>query len=360
MIFDMIIVIIAGGSGTRLWPLSTADYPKHLLSLTNDKSLLQNTYDRVRDLADEVFVITEKSHSRFVIRQLPELNRRNFLIEPARRGTASCVILALAEIRRRKLSDQAILFLWADHLIQDKKKFAQSARQAADLAELENRPVFLGVEPTFASTGFGYMKKGKSLKKDVFELNEFVEKPDKTTAQQYFKSGKYLWNTGYLTGTLSTFERELQAHSPRLWNDYQNLCSSRLPMTRKKLYLAFKSEALEYALSEHIPDALVVPGKFDWADVGSFHDLHGVSKQDKTGNHISGEKVELHKVSDSYIRNESNLPVAVIGVDNVAVIATENGILVTNKADAQKVGDIAKRMQKEKKGFSWLEKIQLP
>jgi mannose-1-phosphate guanylyltransferase/mannose-6-phosphate isomerase len=358
MIVWMIVVIIAGGSGTRLWPLSTADYPKHLLKLTNERSLLQNTYDRVSDFSDDVFVITEKSHSKYVIKQLPGLQRRNFLIEPARRGTASCVILALAEIRRRKLSNQAILFLWADHLIQDKSKFAASAKQAAELAEKEERPVFLGVEPTFASTGFGYMQKGKSLKKDVFELKQFVEKPDKKTAEKYLKSKQYLWNTGYLMGTLQTFERELMAHAPRLWNDYQSLCESVLPMTKRRIYLSFVSEAIDYALSEHIPDALLVPGKFDWADVGSFHDLHGASAQDKQGNYIKGEKIEIEEVKDSYVRNEGDIPVAVIGVENVAVIATDNGILVTNKAAAQKVGDIAKKLQKDKKNFKWLEKLE--
>ncbi len=355
----MIVVIIAGGSGTRLWPLSTHDYPKHLLKLTNDRSLLQNTYDRVKDLADDIFVITEKSHSKYVVRQLPDLPRKNFLIEPARRGTASCVILALSEICRRKLDDQAVLILWADHLIQDSQKFAQSAMQAGSLAEKEQRPVFLGIKPTFASTGFGYMQKGKKLSADVFELKQFVEKPSKNVAEKYVKSGQFLWNTGYLAGTISTFERELRDHAPRLWNDYQALNEAFLPMTRRKIYLNFASQALEYALSEHMPDALVVPGVFDWADLGSFHDLHGASKQDKVGNHLSGDNIELDNVTDSYVRNDTQIPVAVIGLDNVAVIATENGILVTNKAQAQKVGDISKRLQKEKKGFKWLEKLEL-
>jgi mannose-1-phosphate guanylyltransferase len=354
----MIVVIIAGGSGTRLWPLSTKDYPKHLLSLTNDRSLLQNTYDRIVDLSHAVFIVTEKSHSRFVRQQLPDLARKNFLIEPARKGTASCVILALAEIRRRNLPNQAILFLWADHLIQERKKFTSSVQKATKLAEKEERPVFLGVEPTFASTGLGYMQKGKRIEKGVFELNQFVEKPDKKTAERYFNSGKYLWNTGYLIGTLTTFERELKAHAPRLWNYYQDLCDVYFPQARKKIYLEFVNEALEYGLSEHIPDALVVSGDFDWADVGSFHDLHDVSDQDKTGNHISGDDIELENVTDSYVRNETDKPVAVIGLDNVAVIATDNGILVTNKAQAQKVGDISKRLQeKDKKKFRWLEKL---
>jgi mannose-1-phosphate guanylyltransferase len=354
----VIIVIIAGGSGTRLWPLSTTDYPKHLLSLTNDKSLLQNTYERVKDLADHIFVIPEKSHSKYVNQQLPELPRRNILVEPARRGTASCMVLALSEIKRRKLDDQAIFFLWADHLVQNRQAFAACARKAAKLAEKEQKLVFVGVEPKHPSTGFGYMQKGKRKDKDVHELKQFVEKPDLKTAKHYLKSGQYLWNTGYLMGTIESFKRELREHAPRLWNDYQNLSSALLPTSRKRIYLEFVSESIEYALSEHIPDALVVSGGFDWADVGSFHDLHDVSKQDKGGNHISGEQIELESVTDSYVRNETDTPVAVIGVDNVAVIATENGILVTNKAQAQKVGDISKRLQQEgKRGFKWLEKL---
>ncbi|PJE65000.1 hypothetical protein COU91_04065, partial [Candidatus Saccharibacteria bacterium CG10_big_fil_rev_8_21_14_0_10_47_8] len=343
------VIIIAGGSGTRLWPLSTHNYPKHLLTLIGNRSLVQSTYDRVKNLSDDIFVITEKSHSKYVNQQLPELPRRRILAEPARRGTASCFVLALSEIKRRRFTNQAVFFLWADHLISDTRAFKQAAKQAAELAEAEKKLVFTGVEPTYPATGFGYIQKGKRIKskfKHVHELKQFVEKPDKVTAELYVKSGKYLWNTGYLTGTVETFERELKEHSPRLWNDYQNLYSTLLPMNRRKLYMNFVSEPIDTALSEHVPDGLVMPGNFDWADVGSFHDLHGVSVQDKTGNHISGENIELENVTDSYVRNETEQPVAVIGLDNVAVIATENGVLVTNKTYAQKVGDISKRLQK--------------
>lgn len=355
-------MIIAGGSGTRLWPLSTKDYPKHLLNLTNERSLLQNTFDRVKTLSDDVFVITEKSHSRFVRQQLPELSRRRILAEPARRGTASCFVLALSEIRRQRLKNQAVFFLWADHLIKDSKSFRQTVEKAAKLAEEEGRLVFTGIKPNYPSTGFGYIQKGKNLKggiKNLFELKQFVEKPNIGTAKRYLKTGQYLWNTGYLTGTIETFERELKEHAPRLWNDYRNLRAARLPMTRKNIYMDFVSEPIDTALSEHVPNGLVVEGNFDWADVGSFHDLHGASKQDISGNHISGENIELENVTDSYVRNEASRPVAVIGVDNVAVISTDNGILVTSKAQAQKVGDISKRLQKENKGFKWLEKLQI-
>jgi len=358
----MIIVIIAGGSGTRLWPLSTNDYPKHLLKLTsNDRSLLQNTYDRVKTLTDanSIFVVPEKSHAKHVYSQLPDLPRKNILVEPARRGTASCFVLALSEIWRRKLPDEAIFFLWADHLVSDKKKFIKAVESAAKLAQSEDKLVFMGVKPTYASSGLGYIQKGTQLpgQKNTFELKQFVEKPNKATAKLYYQSGDYLWNTGYLSGTLSTFERELREHAPRLWNYYHELCTTLLPISRRRIYMDFVSEPIDTALSEHVPDGLAVQGEFDWADVGSFHDLHGISQRDKHGNHIKGDNVEMENVKDSYVRNETDIPVAVIGVEDVAVIATENGILVTNKAHAQKVGDISKRLQADKESLKWYEKL---
>lgn len=343
----MIIVIIAGGSGTRLWPLSTHSYPKHLLRLSGNRSLVQNTYDRVKDLSDDIFVVSEKSHISHIYKQLPELKKKNILVEPARRGTASCVILALSELNKRKLADQSVFFLWADHLIRDRRGFTASAKLTAKLANEHKELVFMGVEPTYPSTGFGYIQKGESAKngsKNVFKLEKFVEKPDRKTAEQYFQSGEYLWNTGYLTGNVKTFEKEIKQHSPRLWNDYQKLLSSK---DIEQVYFNFESESIDTALSEHVSNALVVPGSFDWVDVGSFRDLHSVSHQDDDDNHITGDQIELDNVTNSFIRNEQNLPIAVIGLDNIVVVANENGILVTNKTHAQKVGEISKRLQEE-------------
>lgn len=344
----MIVVIIAGGSGTRLWPLSTHNYPKHLLRLTNERSLLQNTLERVQALTspDKIFVVSEASHAHHVIEQLSDLPEENILVEPARRGTASCFLLALNAIKQRGLEEQAVFFLWSDHIIRDKRGFATTAKQAGELAEKLHKMVFVGVEPTYASTGLGYMEKGDKLEnnfKNAFELKKFVEKPDKKTAAHYFQSGNYLWNTGYLIATQSTLEREIKQHSPRLWKDYQTLQAS---TDTTETYLGFESEAIDKALSEEVTDGLVVPATFDWLDIGSFNDLHGVSEQDSEGNYINGDKVELEQVSNSYVRNEQELPVAIIGLDNIAVVATKHGILVSNKTYAQKVGEVSKRFKR--------------
>jgi mannose-1-phosphate guanylyltransferase/mannose-6-phosphate isomerase len=343
----MIVVIIAGGSGTRLWPLSTHNYPKHLLSLINDKSLLQNTVNRVLNITseDKVFVIPEVSHVQHVYSQLSQINKKNIIPEPARRGTASCFLLALSEIKKRNVaSDELILFLWADHIVRNADGFTTTMLRAGEIAKAEQKLVFIGVNPTYASTGLGYLERDGRVKgwRDAYNLMSFKEKPGKKMAEKFMASGKYLWNTGYLVGTLATFEREMAENSERLSQDYEALCAAK---DRDAAYLDMPSESLETALSEKVKNAIVVPGGFDWADIGSFRDLHSFSIKDDNENHIRGEKVELDHTSNSYVRNDTDVPIAIIGLDNIVVVSTSEGILVTNKNYAQNVGDVAKRLQ---------------
>lgn len=341
----MIVVIIAGGSGTRLWPLSTPDYPKHLLKLTDSRSLLQNTLRRIKPLAkaEQIFVISEISHAQHVFEQLKELPKENILIEPSRRGTASCIVLALSEVAKRGLPDEPILFLWADHLVRDNKEFVATMRRAGKVALSEQKLAFIGVEPSYASTGFGYMRRSHPLAEHegVYELGSFEEKPDQATAEKYLKSGQYYWNTGYLVGTRSVFEREMQAANKQLWENLQTLITS---SDTEKIYNSFTSEPIDTALSEKIIDGLIVPGTFDWIDIGSFKDLHSISEQDESGNHIKGEHIILEGASNCYVRNENELPVAVIGLENVVVVSTPSGVLVTSADHAQKVGEVSKRI----------------
>jgi len=339
----VIVVIIAGGSGTRLWPLSTPDYPKHLLRLTNDSSLLQNTLMRVENLTslDNIFVVSETSHINHVKEQLPKLSNNNILVEPGRRGTASCVLLALAEIKKRKLPDESILFLWADHLIRDTDGFTATVLRAGQIAEAKKQLVFIGVEPTYAATGFNYIERNGKVEEwqNVYRLARFTKKPDRETADKYLRSGTYLWNSGYLVGCFSTFEDTMLHDAKPLWDNYLELLNTK---NVKKTYLSFESETIDAALSEKVDQAIVLPGHFDWVDVGSFRDLHGISVQDNNGNHIKGDRIALEHTANSYVRNETDKPVAVIGLDNVVVVNTPNGTLVVNKNYAQRVGDVSK------------------
>ena len=341
----MIAVIIAGGSGTRLWPLSTPSYPKHLLKVNGDEhSLLQNTYLRAKQLADTIYIVSEAGHIQHVKDQLPELPDENFIVEPARRGTASCIVAALVQLSGKHDAKEPIAFLAADHYIRDNEGFVHSFTVAAGVSKKHGRVVLVGIEPDYPATGFGYIKKAGLLENSAYvhDVHSFKEKPDYNTAKTYVKSGNYLWNAGYFVGSLDTFKRVLKAYAPDWVDNYHKLLKAK-PETYEATYLDFENVSIDYALIEKVQDLLVVPASFDWMDLGSFNDMHKAVDQDEHGNHFTGD-VESDEVENSYVHNEEDKPVAVIGLDNIVVVNTPAGILVARKDLSQKVGDISKRI----------------
>lgn len=346
----MIVVIIAGGSGTRLWPLSTPDYPKHLLKLTGERSLLQTTYDRATKVGDKVYVVTDGSHSDHVKEQLPELGDEQFIIEPGRRGTASCIVAALARISVHEHDEEPIIFMHADHHIRDIAGFKNTVKLAGKASKELQRLTLLGVEPDYPATGFGYIKKAGTVNENgfsfVYEVDSFKEKPAYDVAQEYVNSGDYLWNMGYFVAPLNVFTDVMQKRSPVLYENFQKLSTLEGDEAAyNEAYLAFENDTIDYALLEVTPDLLVVPGSFDWMDVGSFKDLHEAVEKDAKGNYTKGD-VETVDVQNVFVRNDGDKPVAVIGLDNVVVINTDQGVLVTRTDLSQKVGDVAKKIQK--------------
>lgn len=342
----MIVVIIAGGSGTRLWPLSTPEFPKHLLRVNGDKySLLQHAYRRASNLTSSIYIVPEVSHLEHVKEQLPDVPEDHFIVEPARRGTASCIAAALAHIEAQGHDpDEPIVSVAADHFIRDIDGFAHSFRVAEAASKKHGRLVLVGVEPDHPETGFGYIEKGSLIDENqfIFEVASFKEKPDYNLAKQYFESGKYLWNCSYFMASLNTFKRVMQQYAPTMFQSYQSLAATN-PQEYEQTYLGLESIAIDYALIEKVKDLLVVPASFDWMDLGSFSDMYKAVDQDEQGNHTKG-KVELEDVQNSYIQNHEDKPVAVIGLDNVVVVNTPAGILVARKDMSQKVGDVSKRI----------------
>lgn len=347
MIGGMIAVIIAGGSGTRLWPLSTPDYPKHLLSLTGHQSLVQYSYERASSIASSVYVVTDKSHANHVRKQLPDLPKENFIVEPGRRGTAHCILLVLQCIAANHPADEPVAFLAADHYIRDTAGFKHSFKIAERVSGKNKRITLVGVEPDYPATGFGYIEKNGLFDEHGYVSNvaAFKEKPDYKTAKKYLDSGNFLWNCGYFVGSVTAFEQAMQQYAPELYQNFQLLQAAKTAAACQKAYLSFDSISIDYALIEKAKDLLVVPASFDWMDLGSFGDLHKAVGSDELGNHTNGKHIELEDVANSYVRNDTNTPVAVIGLDNVAVINSPNGILVTRKDLGQKVGDVSKRFK---------------
>lgn len=344
----MIVVIIAGGSGSRLWPLSTPTFPKQLLKVNGDsRSLLQNTYDRARKLTDTVYVVPEASHIDIAREQLSELDDEHIIVEPARRGTAHCIVQALDYISKHHDNDEPVAFIHSDHYIRDVKGFVQSFKVAAQTSTNEGRIVLVGVEPDEPATGFGYIQKGGLLEDSqfVYNVDSFKEKPDFATAKKYLRSGNYLWNCGYFVGSVNTFKKAMTADAPELLANFEKL-NAATPENFEETYLSFDSIAIDYALIEKVHDLLVVPANFDWMDLGSFGDMYKAAEHDDDGNNVQG-RVEVEEVENSFIQNNEDKPVAVIGLDNVVVVNTPDGILVARKDMSQKVGDVSKRFKKE-------------
>lgn len=348
----MITVIFCGGSGTRLWPLSTHHNPKQLINLVGERSPLLTTYERASKISDKVYLLPETRLIDSIQKQLPELGEDKIIIEPGMRGTASCLVAALDTISRKHDKDEPIAFLSVDHHIRDVQGFVDSFEVAAETAAREKRIALVGIEPTYPATGFGYIEKAELLPDNdrVYSVASFREKPDFDTAKEYTASGRYLWNCGYFVASVDTFLDEMRRSAPKLVEYYDKLHSIDDQMSEeyKETYLTFENESIDYALIEKVEDLVVVPASFDWMDIGSFKDLHAANVSDYAGNCVAGENVYAPGVENAYIRNEEAKPIAVIGLDNVVVVNTPDGILVSRKDLSQKVGEIAKKIQAEK------------
>lgn len=309
-------------------------------------SLLQATYERAKLLADHVYIVSEASHADEVREQLPALPDKSFIIEPARRGTANCIIAALTVLSKKHDATEPIAFMAADHYIRNIQGFTHSFLVAAHVSREQQAITLIGVEPNYPAEGFGYIEKGKLINEQsyCFKVASFREKPTFKVAQKYLASGKYLWNCGYFIGSLEVFINAMKVANPELYAHFGQLCSAADATTFEEAYLSFESESIDVALIEKVEHLLVVPALFDWMDLGSFNDLHKALESDETGNHTLGA-VHLDEVSNSFVQNHEDKPVAVIGLDNVVVVNTPHGVLVMRKDLSQRVGDIAKKIQ---------------
>jgi mannose-1-phosphate guanylyltransferase/mannose-6-phosphate isomerase len=340
----MTIVIIAGGQGTRLWPLSRAEQPKHLLSLVNDDSLLQNTISRVESLTDSIFIVPEASHVDDVKKQLPKY-KNNIIVEPTRKGTAHCILFALAELKNKISNDEVIVFLHADHHIGDIDSFKETVEATVKASKELNKITLIGVAPDYPATGFGYIKTGKEVANEdglpIMSVEKFVEKPDEKTARSYFKSKKYLWNLGLFAGSINTFEAEIKKSNKSLWKRYNQLFEK----DALENYMNFPNEPIDTALIEKVKDLIVVPGHFDWADIGSFKDLYEILRNGDSNVH-KGDVYDIDSKESLVIADKKQI--ITIGLDNLIVIDTPEGILVCPKDKCQLVKDGVEKLNSKK------------
>jgi mannose-1-phosphate guanylyltransferase len=338
---------MAGGSGTRLWPLSRAGHPKQFLALNGDKTMLQQTVERLADLpVSESITICNEEHRFFVAEQLREIDALGkIILEPVGRNTAPAIALAaLAE----KANDPLLLVLAADHVITDQRAFTNAVVEAVPHAE-SGKLVTFGIVPTEAHTGYGYIEAGESLDGAYF-VASFKEKPDSETAAKYLNGGGYYWNSGMFLFKASHYLNELEAHRP----DIAAACrgamtnvSSDLDFIRLDAVAFAKcpGDSIDYAVMEKTKDAVVVPMSAGWNDIGSWSSLWDVSEKDGSGNSVSGDVI-LHDTTNSYIRAEDKL-VAAVGIDDLVVVSTKDALLVAHKDRVQDAKRIANKLRED-------------
>ncbi len=345
-------VILSGGAGTRLWPLSRALYPKQFLPLAGEHTMLQDTVLRVSEARFAAPLLICNDEHRFIAaEQLRAIgcSPREIILEPVGRNTAPAV--AVAALRLRELAgEQALLLVMpSDHVIQDRNAFLQAVEQAAAAAR-QGAMVTFGITPDRAETGYGYIRLGApwTTPERVHGVAQFVEKPDQATAEGYLASGGYVWNSGLFLFSVQTYLSELERHQPDMLGACQKALDSRshdLDFTRleKAAFAASPADSIDYAVMEKTTAAAVVPVAMGWSDVGSWSALWDIGEKDAAGNVLSGDVI-AQDTENAYIRADSRL-VAVAGLRDVVAVVTDDAVLLAHRDSVQDVKAIVSELK---------------
>ena len=349
----IIPIIMAGGSGTRLWPLSRSLYPKQFLSLINENSLLQETLKRLDGLNCLLPVIVSNNEHRFIVaEQLRQFGVDDFqiILEPVGRNTAPAV--ALAALKSLELhGDHHMLVLAADHAIQDIEAF-HAAVLAAEQESVDNKLVTFGIVPTKPETGYGYIKKGEQVKNSVFKVNSFVEKPDLETAKNYLEQKCYLWNSGMFMFKASVYLDELKKFRPDILaacKESLSSASTDLDFIRlnSDVFAECPDESIDYAVMEKTQDCVVIPLDADWSDIGSWTSLWEISEKDEHENVSHGDVINYNS-RNNYIYSEGSL-ISTVGVNNLIIVQTKDALLVAQQDNVQDIKKIVEILKKQKR-----------
>ena len=350
----MYAVIMAGGKGTRFWPLSREKRPKHLLNITGDKSIIQYTVDRVTPLVgkNNILIVTGASHSDEIREQLPQLPDENILIEPVGRNTAPCIGLAAIHIRKKN-PDAVMFVLPSDHLIADTKSFLDSLTTAREMAKRGDCLVTIGISPKWPETGYGYMERGRLVdtieKTSIYEVESFREKPDSATAEAFLRDGGFFWNSGMFIWKASTILNAIKRLLPDLYEGLltieDSLGTKHEEEILSEVYRDIKPVSIDYGVMEKAPGVSMIEGDFGWNDIGSWDALWDVLDKDEGGNATRGNTISFD-TSNSLIYSPKKM-VALIGVEDLIVVETEDSLLICRRGSSQDVRRVVKRLEEK-------------
>ncbi len=355
----LIPCIIAGGAGTRLWPVSREAMPKPFMRLPDGESLLQKTFNRASGLEGVEYLLTVTNREVYfrTVDDYRLLNKNklylDFLLEPFGRNTAPAIAAAALHVQAHHGDEAQLLILPADQLISDVAAFANAVNDARALCD-QGWLVTFGLIPTRAETGFGYIEKGQALNDKGYQVARFVEKPDAATAQEYLKGGQHLWNAGMFCMRVDALLRELEIHAPQVLaavRDCLSHCNSKQGSNEMQMELDADTFALapdisiDYALMERSQKVAVVPCELGWSDIGSWQAIRELAQADENGNQCNGQVV-LHDVTNCYIDSKKRL-VGAVGLDNLIIIDTPDALLIADAERTQEVKMIAQTLKRQ-------------
>jgi len=354
----MKVVILAGGGGTRLWPVSRIKTPKQASRIFGKKTLLQQTFLRLKkgfSLSD-IFVSAGEGHFKEINKQIPQLSKKNYILEPYRKDTAAAIGLAAVYLHRQNPRD---IFLLAnsDHVIKDEKECLRIAKLAGQLArKFTDYVVLIGVNPTYPETGYGYIKlarqKMKIGKDIIFEADKFVEKPSLEKAKQYLKNWAYLWNPAMFVfradKLLELFKKHLPPTYKILMKIEKAIGTKKEKSVLKQEFKKIKPISIDFGIMEKLKKMLVVPGNFGWMDIGHWRSVKEILSETAEENVIRGEYLGV-ETRGCLIYNLSNKLVATAGIENMIIVHTKDALLICQKDKAQDVKKIVEELKKQKK-----------
>lgn len=338
-------LIMAGGRGERFWPKSRKNMPKQFLSLTDDgKTMIQLTVERISSVVDmeDIYIATNKDYKELVRSQLPGIPEENILCEPVGRNTAPCIGLGAVHMAK-KYDDAIMLVLPSDHLIKFNKMFLSVLKDSCDVAEKDRNLVTIGITPTYAETGYGYIKFDSHVMEGrAYKVDRFVEKPSLEVAKEYLETEEYLWNSGMFVWKLSSILYNLERFMPETFAGLRRIQASiGTPEEEEVLhkeFAQFQSQSIDYGIMEKAENIYTVPGTFGWDDVGSWLAVERIRKSNEMGNVVSGNIITVG-THNCIIQGEKKL-IAAVGLEDLIIVDTEDATLICAKdstADIKKV-----------------------
>jgi mannose-1-phosphate guanylyltransferase len=345
----MYIILMAGGVGTRFWPLSRRSRPKQLLSIVGSKSMLRLTYERIRSLTDpsRILVITNMDLKNDVQAELPEIPPENIIGEPQGKNTAPCIGLGAAIVRARAGDGEVMVVLPADHLISDTDNFKATIQIGTVFAQKHDTLTTIGIKPTYPETGYGYIQVGElretSNERNIYRVRTFAEKPNSETAERFLKSGDFLWNSGIFIWKTGKILKEVDEYLPELGSDLERITAAVGKKSFEKIienvYSHTKAISIDYGVLETSEDVSVIAADFNWNDLGSWEAVYNISPKDNRGNVIHAEKNLILNAQNNYFYAKNKI-IAAIDVEDLIVVEMDDALLICKREQSQNVKTI--------------------